>query len=178
MSQYDYDRQGALLFATYLAQQFDPLVAQGPPQPLPAPDDNDEQNINTDCLIVTFYDPMSIDEANRIIVMCDEAETDVNDPGSVALSVEIGIRSRWRQDTIKADFDQHFARERELGKWIFDQTIVDKLETARQMLLVGADPGITTMIDFIQPKKYINRVTTTDYWIYYTIKFAVQGHNT
>jgi hypothetical protein len=95
----------------------------------------------------------------------------------VSLAFEIGIRSRWRQDRIGADFDSHFARERELGKWIFDKNIVDNLEQCRQFLLAG-DPGITTMVDFIQPKKYMNQTTTEDGWIYSTMRFAVQGHNT
>jgi len=64
----------------------------------------------SNCPVVTFIDPMSIDDANRIVVMSPDATTMVESPGNCEVTIEVGIKSQWAQPSMAADYAAHFQR--------------------------------------------------------------------
>lgn len=88
---YDFETQAAQVVADYLSTGLDPAITNISP-------------------VVTFFDPMSIDQSNRIVVMCPNGSTLAEQPGNAEMQVEVGVKSRWLQATIAADFAAHFTR--------------------------------------------------------------------
>lgn len=114
------------------------------------------------CPIVTFFDPMSVADADRVIVMCPNASTDTSDKGRFEATLDIGIKTLWKQATVKTDFAKHFSRVKDIR---------DKLMPEIGTLLGLVTPFVPAgmSVDFIehriQFKSHIAESTTAK-WIY------------
>lgn len=60
--------------------------------------------------VVTFFDPMSLDDASRIVVICESGETKEAGPGNALVQVEVGVKTPWTQPTLSTDVSTHFER--------------------------------------------------------------------
>lgn len=116
------------------------------------------------CPIVTFFDPMSIDEANRVVVMVPSVSTDVAHPGSFVATVEVGIKSRWAQESVATDFENHFGRSNDVR---------DKLMVASPWTHLTAPAGIG--LHFVQPVRQFSTRITEDHWIYSDVTLTING---
>lgn len=67
-----------------------------------------------DALVVTFYDPRSVDEAHRIVVMVPQGATNDHGGGNCSFELLVEVRSRWNEATITEDFASHRARLKEV----------------------------------------------------------------
>lgn len=124
------------------------------------------------CQIVTFYDPMSIDDADRLTVMVPDSETDAPDPGCFSATVDIGLKTLWTQPTVKDDFCKHFARLNDVR---------DKLILQPADILTRISPYIPPGIELnrIQPrKKFSTHIaeSTAAKWIYSGTTFIINGY--
>lgn len=106
--------------------------------------ENVSQEIQSAAMIVDFTDPMSIDDANRIIVQVPSGSSDESHAGNGEFEVEIGIKSQWAQASINEDFAAHKARVREVRSWLWSATLAEDLNTA------GGD---VIGVDFVQPQR-------------------------
>ncbi len=123
----------------------------------------------TKCPIVSFYDPMSIDDADRLTVMCPHADTDMVDRGRFAATVEVGLKTLWKQPTIQNDFSVHRQRLNDVRDKLMPLDILDRLTPY-------LPAGIA--LDFVQPVKNFDMhiaESTRANWIYSGTKFGVTG---
>jgi hypothetical protein len=60
--------------------------------------------------VVTWFDPMAIDEGNRVVCICESVSSAPESPGNLTATVEIGVRSSWAQPTVDLDMAAHFSR--------------------------------------------------------------------
>lgn len=60
--------------------------------------------------VVTFFDPMSLDDADRIIVVCEQGDTKIAGPSNVVCLVEVGVKTLKHESTLQADIETHFHR--------------------------------------------------------------------
>jgi hypothetical protein len=121
------------------------------------------------CPIVTFYDPMSIDDADRLTVMSTSGDTDIYDRGRFTALIDVGLKTLWTQATIQADFKRHRERLNDVRDKLMPLDIITRLQP---FLPDGMN------VDFVQPKKqYETHVaeSTQAKWIYSCTKFEVNG---
>lgn len=123
------------------------------------------------CPIVTFYDPMSVDDADRVTVMVPNAETDAANPGNFSATVDIGLKTLWTQATLKNSFKRHFARVNDIRDKIMPKDIVERMTP---YFVAGA------VINYVQPRRdfdtHIAQANVN--WIYSGTKFVVNGYFT
>lgn len=120
-------------------------------------------------IIVAFYDPMSVDEANRIIVQCPNGETMPESMANGSMTVEVGIKSQWTQKTIVADFAAHFARVAEVRDKLFPSDLIERLNAAA----AAAVPPITGIgIDYVAQGRKLHTDVRED-WIYTETGFTM-----
>jgi hypothetical protein len=124
----------------------------------------DEEVLPSDaCPVVTFFDPMSVDEADRVVVMVPSADTSTESPGNFNANVECGIKTQWKQKTLAADFGKHFARVKEVRDKLFPSDLIDQL--------IAASPN-GLGVDFVQPRRqFITRIS--EGWIYSETAFQI-----
>lgn len=60
--------------------------------------------------VVAFYDPMAIDDADRIIVSCEIGETKQSGPSNAVVQVEVGVKTRLEQPDMADAISGHFVR--------------------------------------------------------------------
>lgn len=87
----------------------------------------DDLPMQEKCPVVTFYDPMSIQEDDRIIVRVATSQSNAESPGNFAAAVELALKSQWKQPTLSADFARHFARLNALRSVIWVQGLAAEL---------------------------------------------------
>ncbi|MEI8289578.1 MAG: hypothetical protein WCH99_08890 [Verrucomicrobiota bacterium] len=124
------------------------------------------------CPIVTFFDPMSVDDADRCTVMCPDADIDIADTGRFKATMDIGLKKLWAQPTIKADFDVHFQRVQDVRDKLMPIDIVTRL---KPFLPDGM------VIDFVQPRRQFKThiaESTQAKWIYSGTMFDIEGYFT
>lgn len=114
------------------------------------------------CPAVTFYDPMSIDEDNRIVVQVPNAVAAPENPAVGEALVEVGMKSRWNQPTYADDMSEHFSR----------------VSAVRAALIAAGLEQLLTQTDGFKvqwQKPRINFTTrvTTDGWIYSETQFPM-----
>lgn len=124
------------------------------------------------CPIVTFFDPMSVDDADRLVVMCPDAVIDVNDRGCFAATIDIGIKTLWTQATIKKNFDIHFQRVNDVRDKLMPNDIIDRLT-----------PFFPTgmVVNFVQPRRNFKThiaESSAAKWIYSSSVFDINGYFT
>lgn len=78
--------------------------------------------------IVTFFDPMSQDEANRIIVIVPSADTNVEDAATFMCEAEIGNKTILSQPTMQQDFADHYARVNAVRDKFYPTDLVSRLQ--------------------------------------------------
>ena len=151
-----YDVETALsgLLVAYLGDLMDPALACVPPA------------TTAPCLIVDFTDPMSIDEANRIIVQVPTAKTTARMAGTWSARANVIARSRWTQATLKRDYAAHAERVNELRDKLCPADMVDRMAAYQPpgMTIVSVDPA----------REYSTRVFT-NFWIESEAGFTVGG---
>jgi hypothetical protein len=96
------------------------------------------------CPVVTFFDPMSIDDAHRIIVHCDTAQSDPTSVGNFDCRVSVDVKSQWTQENIAVDFQAHFRRVNEVR---------DKLWPAILLASLQALQSDGLLIEYPQPRR-------------------------
>lgn len=124
------------------------------------------------CPVVTFFDPMSVDDADRVVVMCPDAETDAAEPGHFTATVDVGIKTLWKQASIKADFLKHFARVKDVR---------DKLNAVGIIGLLTPLMPAGMALDFVNPKKRFKThiaESSAAKWIYSGAEFEIAGYFT
>lgn len=105
--------------------------------------------VTTTCPVVTFYDPMSVDEASRIVVLAPDAASREEAAGNFTVRVEIGIKSRWAQASAGTDWTTHMSRVNLVRGVLWDADLAASLHTEANGL-IG--------VNFVQPERKI----TTD----------------
>lgn len=120
------------------------------------------------CGLVTFFDPMSIDEADRIVVECTDGETMSEAPANGIFQIEVGLKTQCAQKTLKADYQKHFDRLNALRDNLFSPTLAEDLLTHC--------PGTGIYIEFVQPRRSLSTKATTDFWMYSGTVFRINSH--
>lgn len=142
---YDFEIAGAQIVADYLSEVLDASIT----------------NI---CPVVTFFDPMSVQDAHRIVVMVPNGSTDSAQPGSAEMLVEVGVRSRYRQTIIQQDFADHFERLNAVRSALF-------VENLAAVLDIGSPAGIG--ICHATNKKDFQTNIYGEGWIYSQTSFRI-----
>lgn len=93
------------------------------------------------CPVVTWTDPMSIDEADRIIVDVPSCSGSTEIKGNDDCTIHIGVKTQWAQATITEDRDRHFARVGEVRNALSVKSLAEELQPFSDV--VG--------INFVQP---------------------------
>jgi hypothetical protein len=122
---YDSETAAAQMVADYLLAVLDPSTVAASP-------------------VVTFYDPMSIDEANRIVVMVPSVDTDPACPGNLSVTLECVVKSQWAQPTISTDRDSHFEKVNDVR---------DKLMAADMPTRLAAYEPAGLGVSYVQPRR-------------------------
>ena len=85
--------------------------------------------IQATCPVVTFHDPMSIDDANRIIVMVPSGITPDYAPGNFSVSLEVGTKTQWSQMSMQTDWTNHMAAVSAVRNILWDDGLEAALDT-------------------------------------------------
>lgn len=115
--------------------------------------------------VVTFFDPMSVDEANRVVVFAPAGETNVEAAGHFGLEVECGLKSRWAQPSVAEDFQGHFERVNEVRDKICPADLLDR---------INAQMPSGAALDFVNPGRTFTTAIRQG-WIYSESRFRVSG---
>lgn len=124
-----------------------------------------DATVTDKCPVVSFIDPMSIDEADRIIVLPPSGETIPESTGNFAGQVDVAVKTRWTQPTLADCMARHFNRLRAVRDKLFAPDIIAALDA------LGDGIGI----DFVQPRKAFTTKVTTDNWIYSETNLTVNA---
>lgn len=62
------------------------------------------------CPVVTVFDDMSNDEADRIVVRCESGETKTSGPANAVCVVDVVVKTLLRQPSMQDDVTKHFER--------------------------------------------------------------------
>ncbi|MGN6552528.1 MAG: hypothetical protein ACTHLW_02185 [Verrucomicrobiota bacterium] len=114
---------------------------------------------------VTFFDPMSVENADRIVVMVPSAMTMAEQPGKFVASVECVIKTEWKQATLAKNFQDHFACINETRDKLCPPDLMDRLNAV-------IEPGAE--LDFVQPARKFSTIVRTG-WIASETVFEVDG---
>jgi hypothetical protein len=120
--------------------------------------------------VVTFFDPMAVDEANRFVIEIPSAATMAESPGNFSGTCQCTVKSRWTQKTLAADMAAHFDRSNWMRDALMSIALVNDLNTA-----AGNNAG--WRLDYIQPKREFSTVVAEG-WAYSDVKFTFNGHFT
>jgi hypothetical protein len=60
--------------------------------------------------IVSFYDPMAVDDADRCVVICEGGKVPDYTLGNFELGVEVGLKTIWATPSLAADLEKHKLR--------------------------------------------------------------------
>lgn len=103
-----------------------------------------------ECPPVTFFDPMSLDEAHRCVIQVPSAQSSSEfGAGNFEAEVEIVVKSRWAQPTMTADWEAHNARVKAYRDAMLSDTITrgqgitgDEID----VYYVGSEVGCNTSV--------------------------------
>ncbi len=123
----------------------------------------------TICPIVTFYDPMSVDQADRVIITVPHGETYAEQGGNFKALVETYQKTLWTQKTLADDMAKHFARVNEVRDKYFAPNIID---------LMSDLPVAGITVGFVNPRMQFNTKTLGERggWITSETAFELQGY--
>ena len=143
---YDIDSAVADAFVAYLAAKIDPAL----------------QNVSP---VITIFDPMAVDEANRFIVEVKNWKTDPASPGMFTGQVKCVTKSRWNKPTWQADRIAHYDRFNWMTDVLMSSTLADDVSTNTA--------GV--VIDFIKPSREFTPVVHEGF-IYSEILIEFAGY--
>lgn len=126
---YDIEFPLAQLFASYLTAQC-ATFAGGVLDPVLCP-------------IVTFFDPMSVDSADRVIVKVPSADTMPECGGNFKATIEVYQKTQWHQATLKAEMLAHSQRINEVR---------DKLQSSQIIALMTPLMPAGLSITWVNPR--------------------------
>lgn len=119
--------------------------------------------------VVTYFDPMSVDEANRIVVEIPTVTLQPESPGNFGGTCKVTAKSQWTQKTVKNDFTSHFSRVSMLRQALLSDELMDDVNA----LAAAGQIGIT--LDYIQPKREFETKVAEHGWIYSDMTFRFTG---
>ena len=108
-------------------------------------DANIDESITENCPVVTFFDPMSIDDANRIIILINDGETMAESPANCEITAEVVVKSQWSQAEMTANFKAH----QERVNVVRDRLLAPSLQADMNVALLTH--GV--YVDFLQPRR-------------------------
>ena len=118
--------------------------------------------------VVTFFDPMAIEEDNRFVVEVPAAQTNQESPGNYEGSCKCTVKSRVTEATGAEDQKAHFNRTNWMRDVLMSSALLDDLNalaTAGEFVL-----------DYIQPHRDFSTDATKEGWIYSDIAFRFTGY--
>jgi hypothetical protein len=123
-----------------------------------------ESSIQEVCPVVTFYDPMSIDEASRCIVQTPTVQTAQEWSGNFEARIELGIKSQWTQATLAEDTATHAARVKAFRAVLLQSDFGDLLGVA----------ATTFSVWFVNPDAPM-ATDPRENWFYSELILTIQG---
>ena len=118
------------------------------------------------CPAVTFFDPMSIDDADRIVVQVPSCDTMAESAGNFDLIAEVGIKTQWAQVSVTDDMKKHFDRVSALRDILSASNIKDRLESFQP-------DGFK--VDFVNPSR-AGSTKVFEGWIFTDTKMQIAAH--
>jgi hypothetical protein len=120
--------------------------------------------------IVTLYDPMAIDDANRVVCIVTDAELSEKQDGNFTAEIEIGVKTFWTQPDVATELAAHFDRVNQVR---------DVLSQSQEQFLTdlaAVAPAGMTITFANRRKKLSTAVNEANY--YSTSTFTVHGFTT
>jgi hypothetical protein len=117
--------------------------------------------------VVTFFDPMAVDEANRFVIEVPSAMTLADSPGNFSGACQCTVKSRWTQKTLAVDMAAHFDRSNQMRDALMSIALANDLNT-----VAGNNAG--WKMDYIQPKREFKTVVAEG-WVYSDTVFMFNG---
>jgi hypothetical protein len=151
---YDYEWVAAGIIAAYLASKLTPAQQEVSP-------------------VISFFDPMYVDDANRIIVEVPNVETTPECPGNFKGTCKVTVKSQWTQAAGQQDLKDHRLRTKWTRDVLMSNTLAGDLTAiANQAPVEGVDyvGGGGISFDFIQPKRHFE-TEMREAWAYSTVAF-------
>lgn len=159
MSNQRYDIEWALapVVASYLQGKLDPAIVAASP-------------------VITFFDPMAVDEASRIIVEIPQCQTMKELQGNFNGSCNVTVKSRWTKPTVAADFPAHYNRTNFTRDALMSAMLAADLNSAAAVLAAAAgQPSVGFNLDFVQPV-FTFKTDVREGWIYSEASFKFNGY--
>lgn len=120
--------------------------------------------------IVTWFDPMAIDDASRVVCICQSATSHETGAGNFSADVEVGVRTNWNQPTVQADMASHFDRVAQVRDVLNDDT--DALVAG-----IAAQCAAGFTVSFVNVRReYATEVNEGNY--YSSVKLSIECHAT
>jgi hypothetical protein len=120
-----------------------------------------------DCPAVTFYDPMSVDDASRIVIQCHEGETLGDLPANFNATVECVVRSQWCQETLPADLQKHWDRVNKVRDTLFYPAMVEGINAK----------AVALAVTWVAPRRGFH-TSIMEGWAVSTTTLTLKGHFT
>jgi len=154
---YDVEWAAAPVFAQYLLNKLDPAIVASAP-------------------VITFFDPMSGDEAQRIVVTVLKGNSQKESPANYAFACKVTVKSRWAKSTVQNDMAAHFDRTNWVRDVLSANTLVNDLNAIAAAPLSGVFVGGGGLVfDFIQPRRDFDTDVRENGWIYSDTLFGFNG---
>jgi len=125
--------------------------------------------------VITFFDPMAVDEANRIIVEIPNSETMKELTGNFSGVCNVTVKSRWAKPSVAADFKAHYDRVNWTRDSLMSPTLVADLNVSALSLSAAAgQSSVGFTLDFVKPVLKF-KTDVREGWIYSEATFDVTG---
>ncbi len=125
--------------------------------------------------VITIFDPMAIDEANRVIVEVPGGKTMKEQQGSFSGSCLVTVKSRWAQPSVAADMSAHFNRTNWTRDALMSPTIAADLNALALTMATAAGKSSAGLnVDFVQPVIEF-KLDVRSGWVYSETTFQFNG---
>lgn len=122
------------------------------------------EGLQTASPIVTFYDPMSVEEMDRVVVQCPTGATDEDAAGNGEFNLVIGQRTRWTQANVAYCVAVHRERLKEIRSLMAVDDLITLLDAAAE----GA-----IGFNFVKYSRTLETKITDAGWIYSETGYTV-----
>ena len=153
---YDFEIAVAQAVRDWIDSQLDPAITNKAP-------------------VVTFFDPMSVAESNRIIVMVPSGTTDDCVMSNAEVQVDVAVKSRWTEKTIAADFAAHWTRANAVRSQLF---ILDLPTWLNGTFAAAIPPVVGIQIDYVNNRRDFHTQIYAEGWIWSEISLRITCHAT
>lgn len=113
--------------------------------------------------VVTFFDPMAQDEAERVVVLVHDVETSADGVSNFAAVVEVTVKSQLKKPTLAEDMAAHFERTKAVRDVLCATNLMTELD--------AVDDGLG--VDGVNKRRGM-RTQLADGWIYSETKLTVK----